>query len=116
MNPVDQGQAMLAKMFADARSRFGDAVKGYWCYDRDVCPGCGGEIDAVRYKGQDALSLNAFIYRKYGVLIGYVLCRRCAKAVFQTAAQQPMVQKALHATIEKNLSAAYERHRKSLPA
>lgn len=116
MKPVDQGQSILAKLFADTRAHFGDAVKSYWLYDRDICPGCGGEIDAIRYKGQEALSLNAFIYRKYGVLIGYLLCRRCAKSIFQAAEKQPMVQTPLHTTIEKSLSAAYERYRKSLPA
>lgn len=116
MEAQDYTDAALAQMFANAKARFGDAVKGYWFYDRDGCPGCGGEVDAVRYKGNDALSLNAFIYRKYGMLIGYVLCGRCAKSIFQAAAKQPMVQTPLHATIEKNLSAAYERYRKSLPA
>ena len=114
MEAQEQVNAALAQMLAMAKARFGPAVQSYWFYDGDGCPGCQREIDALRYKGRDALSLNAFIYRKRSVLIGYVLCRRCATFIFREAAKHPRVQTPLHGTIEVNLSAAYERYRNSL--
>jgi hypothetical protein len=101
---------MLAQMFAQARAQFGSAIKGYWFYEPDPCPGCGQAVDAVKVKGQDALSLNGFIYRERGILIGYVLCGRCAKQIFQAAKVNPGKQIALHTTIETNLIKAYLQH------
>ncbi len=101
---------MLAELLTRSKAQFGDAVKGFWFYDGDPCPGCGFPVDAMKYKGEDALSLNAFIYRPRGVLIGYVLCGRCAQQIFQAAQQNPRVQTPLHAVIEQNLTKAYQRY------
>lgn len=59
----------------------------------------------MKHQGQRALSLNAFIYRERGILIGYTLCSRCAKQVLQATKQTP-----LHTTIEANLIKAYLQH------
>lgn len=53
---------LLAQMFRQAQAQFGDAIKDYWFNNNDACPGCGKEIDIMKFKGQDTLSLNAFIY------------------------------------------------------
>jgi hypothetical protein len=110
MNAKDHADAMLAQLFARAKAQFGSAVKSYWFYDGDSCPGCGFSVDAMKYKGKDALSLNAFIYRPRGVLIGYFLCGLCAQQIFQAAEKNPYVQTPLHAVIEQNLIRAYRRH------
>jgi len=109
-------EAALAKMFTLARAQFGDAVKGQWLYDGEACPGCGREIDAVKWKGQEAMSLNAFIHRKPGVLIGYLLCGRCGEEVMR-AGQSPLKRPTpLHTTIEQTLIQAYERYIRLLDA
>ena len=97
----------LAQLFLQARAQFGNAVKGYWFYDPDPCPGCSRVVGAVKFKGEDALSLNAFIYRERGILIGYFLCGHCAKQIFRAAKATPGKQTPLHATIETNLVKAY---------
>ncbi len=116
MNPEDYAHAALAQMFALAKAQFGSAVKGQWFYGDDGCPGCGGEVDAVKYKGEDTLSLNAFIYRPRGVLIGYLLCERCARQVMRAAQRIPPAKIPLHATIEQTLIQAYQRYLASLDA
>lgn len=109
-------KAALNQMFSLARAQFGDAVKSQWFYDGDACPGCGREIDAVQWEGKEGMSLNAFIHRKPGVLIGYLLCGRCGEQVMR-AGQSPLArQTPLHAKIEQTLIAAYERYIASLPA
>ena len=107
---------VLAQLFRQAQAQFGKAVKYYWFHDGDGCPGCGGEIDAVKVKGKDAMSLNAFIYRERGVLIGYLLCSQCAKKIFRDTERNPRQQTALHADIEANLIKAYQNHFHSLDA
>ncbi len=107
---------LLAQMFRQAKTQFGNAVKTHWFNDNDACPGCGREIDVVKVKGRDSLSLNAFIYRERGVLIGYLLCSRCAKKIFRAAKQNPYQQIALHATIEANLIKAYQKYLRSMDA
>jgi hypothetical protein len=109
MNPEDMN-ATLGQLFLQARAQFGNVVKGYWFYQEDPCPGCGRAIDAAKFKGQDALSLNAFIYRERGILIGYFLCGRCAKHIFQAVKVTPGKQTPLHATVETNLVKAYLKH------
>ncbi|MFN8491421.1 MAG: hypothetical protein U0350_27740 [Caldilineaceae bacterium] len=106
---AEAADAMLAQLFSQARRQFGNAIKGYWFYDPDPCPGCGRAIDAVKLKGKDGLSLNAFIYRERGILIGYLLCSRCAKQIFQASKVNPNKQIPLHTTIETNLIKAYLR-------
>ena len=110
MNSNDHAEAMLSLLFKQARAQFGNAVKGFWFYDADPCPGCGFPIDAIEYQGERALSLNAFIYRPRGVSIGYFLCRLCALRIFEAAEKNPGVQTPLHAVIEQNLIKAYQRY------
>jgi hypothetical protein len=116
MNEEEQVEALVAKMFALARRQVGKAVSSYWLYDGDPCPGCGFPVDAMEWKGGDALSLNAFIYRPRGVLIGYLLCGRCAEQIFRAAEKNPGVQTPLHSVIEANLIKAYQRYLASLDA
>lgn len=106
----EEANAALAQLFTQARAQFGKAIKGFWFYEPDPCPGCGRAIDALKVKGQDALSLNAFIYRERGILIGYVLCSGCAKQIFKAGKANPGKQTTLHTTIEANLIKAYHRH------
>jgi len=112
----EQANDLLTQMFRQAKAQFGNAVKSYWFNGNDACPGCGREVDAVRVKGKDALSLNAFIYRERGVLIGYLLCGRCAKKIFRAAKRNPYTQTPLHADIEANLVKAYQKHLRSMDA
>jgi hypothetical protein len=109
-------EGLLAQIFQQAKARFGPALKSYWFNDSDRCPGCRGEIDAVKIKGQEALSLNAFVYQERGVLIGYFLCGSCAKKIFQEAQRNPYKQTELHTTIEANLIKAYKRYIRSMSA
>ncbi len=109
-------EAALNRMFALAHAQFGDAIKSQWFYPADACPGCGRPIDAVIWEGREATSLNAFIHRKPGVLIGYMLCGRCGEQVM-LASRSPFKKKtALHAVIERTLIEAYEQFMRSLDA
>ncbi len=113
----DYANALVAELFTRAKAQFGSAVKSYWFYDGDTCPGCGSrQIEPLKHKGEDALSLNAFIYRERGVLIGYLLCGRCAAAIFKAAQKNPYTQTPLHTTIEQNLIKAYRQHLGTLDA
>lgn len=114
--PDKQILNMLDQLFRQARAQFGNAVKSQWFYDGDGCPGCGGEIDAMKVKGGDALSLNAFIFRERGVLIGYLLCGRCAKHIFRESKKNPFKQTPLHGVIETNLKEAYKKYIHSMNA
>lgn len=116
MNANEYAEAALAQYFLQAQAQFGNAVQAHWFYDGDACPGCGGEIDAMMYEGEEALSLNGFIYRERRVLIGYVLCSRCATQIFEAAERNPGRQTARHTTIEANLRKAYDKHMGSLDA
>lgn len=100
-------EEMLDQLFFQSQMRFGKAVKSRWFYDGDKCPGCGREVNAMKYKGKDALSLNAFIFREHGVLIGYLLCGKCAKYIFKESEKNPNSQTDVHVEIEKNLKQAY---------
>jgi len=120
-NPADESKAaadeLLSVMFRQAKAQFGDAIKSFWFYDGDLCPGCMARpIGAVKIKGKDALAINAFIYRPRGVLIGYFLCETCAKFIFKEAERNPYKQTPLHAGIEQNLKDAYHKYLSSLDA
>lgn len=108
MNINDSLKDALTKMFIDMHARFGDVVRGYWLYESDDCPGCGQKAQPFPHKGREALSLNIFIYRERGILIGYVLCGRCGKKVIQAGKQHPGRQIALHDTIEATLKRGYD--------
>ena len=69
---------LLGQMFQQAKAQFGSAVKAFWFYDGDPCPGCGSEIDAMEFKGKEALSLNAFIYREPAILNMSYLWEQCS--------------------------------------
>lgn len=107
----------LKKLFKQAKAQFGNDAKGFWFYEDELCPGClQVPIDAMKFKGEDALSLNAFIYRERGILVGYFLCGLCATYIFEQAERRPGVQTPLHKKIEQNLIAAYHKHLSSLNA
>ncbi len=92
------------------RVQFGDAVKGFWVYAEDLCPCCATRpIDATLMRGKKGLSINSFIYRDRGVLIGYLLCGVCAQQIFADAQKNPYKQTEKHTAIERTLIAAYHR-------
>lgn len=95
---------MLDMLFRQARMQFGDAVKSKWIHAEDECPGCGKKISKLKYKGEDAISLNAFIFREHGVLIAYMLCGKCGKKVINAKSDTP-----LHSAIEITLKRSYLR-------
>ena len=101
--------AALAKFFAQTEKQFGKAIKVYRFHDEKSCPGCGRPVDFMKIKGENAMSINGFIYRQRGVLIAYLLCSRCAQQVMRDAKKSPGVETALHDTIEQNLIRAYLR-------
>jgi hypothetical protein len=108
---------ILELMLTQARSQFGDAVKSFWFYDGDFCPAClARPIGAIKIKGENAVSINGFIYRARGVLIGYFLCETCAKFILKEAEKHPYKQTSLHTEIEMNLINAYHKHLSSLDA
>ncbi len=101
---------LLEQLYRQAQLQFGSAVKARWMHDGDGCPGCGREIDAMKYKKKRAMSLNAFIFREHGVLIAYLLCGKCAKHIFKESETNPLRQTDLHNTIEKTLKHAFVKH------
>lgn len=110
-------EGMLAMLWTQARKQFGSAVKSYWFYDGAACPGCLRSVDTLKVKGQDALSFNAFMYRRRGILIGYLLCARCAQRIFRAMQRQGQPKESpLHAVIEQRLIEGYERYLRSLDA
>lgn len=96
---------LLDQLYRQAQMQFGSAVRSRWLHDDDGCPGCGREIDGMKFKGKNALSLNAFIFREHGVLIAYLLCGKCARQIHRAATTIP-----LHTEIEKNLKQAFVKH------
>jgi hypothetical protein len=110
-------EEIMEKMFTQAKAQFGAAIKGFWFYEGDLCPGClQRPISTMNFKGKEALAVNGFMYRQRGVLIGYFLCKTCALHIFREAEKHPYQQTALHADIEHNLAAAYHKHLASLDA
>ncbi len=101
---------MMEQLFRQTQMQFGSAVKSRWLHDGDGCPGCGREIKAMKFKGKNALSLNAFIFREHGVLIAYLLCGKCARYIFREAERNPFGQTPLHTEIEKSLKQAFLKH------
>ena len=96
------------------KAHFGSAVKAYWVYDGDLCPGCMTQsIDLFAYEGEQALSINGFMHREKGVLIGYLLCGKCATEIMAKSKFGPTP---LHADIERNLKNAYQQYINSLDA
>ena len=117
MNVDEYVENSLIAMFLQAQKQFGNAIKSYWFNDGDACPCCTRrKIDTIKLKGNEGegISLNAFIYRPRGVLIGYFLCSRCATKIHRDAKKNPGQQTALHSAIEHNLSTAYKIHMNSM--
>lgn len=109
--------ALLEIMFKQGKAQFGDAVKAFWFYDDEFCPGCAVRpIDTMKIKGKEAVAINGFMYRERGVLIGYFLCGTCAEHIHSEAQKHPYTETPLHAEIEKNLIAGYHKHLSSLNA
>lgn len=119
--PVDDSKATADKllniMFTQGKAQFGNAVKSFWFYEGDLCPACMARpIGVIKIKGENAVAINAFIYRARGVLIGYFLCETCAKFIFKESEKHPYQQTSLHTEIEMNLINAYHKHLASLDA
>ena len=109
--------SLLRVMFEQGKAQFGDAVKSFWFYDDEFCPGCAVRpIGVVKFKGKDSVAINGFMYRQRGVLIGYFLCGTCAAHIHSEAQKHPYTETPLHAEIEKNLIAGYHKHLSSLNA
>jgi hypothetical protein len=114
---TDAVEGAMNTLFKQAKDQFGDAVKSFWFYDGDLCPSClHHKIDSIKSKGQDALAINAFIYRKRCVLIGYFLCEKCALYIFEEAEKKPYQQTPMHTMIEQNLTDAYHKYLASMDA
>lgn len=89
------------------RAHFGSAARAVWVCDDELCSCCGKrKIDLMMYQGQEALSINAYMHRERGVMIGYLLCGECALDVM-TESEGGAGK--LHQAIEKNLERAYAR-------
>ena len=99
---------LMREVYSQAKAQFGSVIKSYWFYDGGLCPGCTEPSDGtVKFKGKEALSLNAFVYRAEGVLIGYYLCENCTRQVHKAAQKNPYRQTPLHTQIEQHLIGAY---------
>lgn len=101
---------LLEQLFRQAQIQLGATVKGRWLHDGEGCPGCGNEIGVTRYKKQDALSVNAFIFREHGVLIAYMLCGKCANHIIRESKKRPVGKLPIHDRIERNLKGAFVKH------
>lgn len=102
---------LLGALCAQAKAQFGNAIKSFWFYDGPLCPACAERtMGTVKIKGEEALSINAFIYRERGVLIGYFLCEQCALFILEEAHRTPYRQTPLHASIEGRLIASYHEY------
>ena len=106
----NQIEDLLDQLYRQAQAQFGSAIKGRWMHDGDDCPGCGSEVGVTKYKKQDALSINAFIFREHGVLIAYMLCGKCANHIFREAKKKPFTKLPIHEEIEKNLKQSFVKH------
>lgn len=101
---------VLDQLYRQAQMQYGNVIKGKWLHDGNGCPGCGKEITETKWKKKKALSLNAFIYREHGVLIGYMLCGKCAHHIHSEAQKGGYAKLAIHDEIEKNLKSAFVKH------
>lgn len=116
-DPKSEAEKILELMYLQGKAQFGDAVKSFWLYDGNFCPGClARPIGTFKMKGEDAMAINGFMYRSRGVLIGYFLCETCATYIFKEAKKHPYTQTPLHGDIERNLAEAYHRYLLSLDA
>ncbi len=101
-------------ILAMMKSHFGNAAKSYWVYADELCPCCQiQKIDEFFVKGVRSISINGFMYREKGVLIGYFLCGECAKKIHALTVYK---KSPLHVAIEENLVKAYDCYLASLDA
>ena len=108
-------EGVLKLMYEQGKAQFGSAMKGFWVYGGDLCPACMQQsAGEVNFKGEKALSINGFMYRERGILIGYFLCEICSLFIHENAQKHPHQETPLHTKIEKNLKEAYQRHLASL--
>ncbi len=64
-------EGVLKMMYEQGKAQFGKAMKGFWLYDDDLCPAClQNPAGEVNFQGEKALSINGFMYRERGILIG----------------------------------------------
>jgi hypothetical protein len=90
-------------MHTQGKRQFGEAVKSFWFYEDDLCPGCMARpIGTVKIKGREGLPVNAFIHHPGGVLIGYFLCGICARFIHSEAAKT-LSNKLLYMLISKGI-------------
>ncbi len=101
---------ILDAMYRQAQMMYGGVVKGKWLYGGDSCPGCGKDITEMKWKKKKAVSLNTFIYRDHGVLIGYLLCGKCGHHIHSEAQKGGYTKLPIHDEIEKNLKADFVKH------
>lgn len=93
----------IYQLFDEAKDMYGDIIENYWFYDRETCPGCGSELDTLKFGDEDALSLNAYMYRDLNTLIAYLLCSNCASEIFRKSKKS----KTIYPKIEENLKNSY---------
>lgn len=48
-----EADKLLGLMLAQGRAQFGDAVKSFWFYDGDFCPGCMAPDRCNKDKGRE---------------------------------------------------------------
>ena len=109
-------EEILTSLFQHARLQFGDVIRAHWFYGHDTCPGCESEVDTFEQAGEKLLSINAFIHRERGVLIGYFLCSHCVGVIRAAARRGPLVKTPLHDSIESTLVNAYRDHLRCMDA
>ncbi|MHB0935366.1 MAG: hypothetical protein ACYDCO_16630 [Armatimonadota bacterium] len=116
----DQPKTLADTYLEMMQAQFGDSVKAFWFYEGDRCP-CCGELNPIAEmtERERTISLNGYMYRARGVLIGYILCIKCANAVM-AACQEKEARLTgttpLHQQIEQYLMRAYHRYLSSLNA
>ena len=93
----------IYQLFDQAKSMYGDIIENYWFYESEICPGCGSEIDTLKFGEEDAVSLNAYMYRDLNTLIAYLLCSNCVTEIFRKSKKS----KTIYPKIEENLKNSY---------
>jgi hypothetical protein len=105
--PNNEISEMLKELFWQMKMQLGDVVQSTFVHASEKCPGCGGQIKGIKYKGKDVMSLNTFIYRDHKVLIGYFLCGKCAKYVLKASETPNAAKTPVHDKIEDTLKREY---------
>lgn len=100
--------ALFDDLYHRLKMQSGGVIRSRWFHTEADCPGCGKKLTNMKYEGKNAISLNTFIFREHGVLIGYLLCGKCAKQLFKKD-EDPLKHLPLHDAIEKTLKASYLR-------